>query len=122
MHKHILSVTPAGTTGSATGSASIALTRFGELHAVFMDFGSITSDTVTRLELVDPVNQMLTLTGVTTDAWYFPRSTLNTNTGATYTSTAGMVRYPLVGTLVLRASSSTPTANGVEAHVYVEEL
>jgi hypothetical protein len=122
MHKHILSVTPAGTTGSATGSASIALTRMGELHAVFLDFTTVTSDTVTRLQLVDPPATMLTLTSVNSDSWYFPRSAINSSTGHSYTASYAAIRYPLVGTLVLRATSSTPTTNGVEAHVFVEEL
>jgi hypothetical protein len=121
MIKQILSVTPAGSTGSATGSASVVLQRGYELEAVYIDFTSVTSDTWSRLELADPASVLLGPLNTTTDGWYFPRKLFNSSTGTSLTGTYGMARYPLVGTLVGRAASSTPTTNGVEFHVYIRE-
>jgi hypothetical protein len=121
MHKQVLSVTPAGSTGSATGSASVVLQRGYELEAVYIDFTTVTSDTWSRLELADPATVLLGPISGATDAWYFPRDNFNSPTGTSWTGTYGVARYPLVGTLVGRAASSTPTTNGVEFHVYIRE-
>lgn len=122
MIKQILSVTAAGTTGSATGSASVVLQRGYELVAVYLDFTSVTSDTQSRLQLLDPATTLLGPIAGATDAWYFPRHAYNSSTGTTWTATYGVANYPLVGTLVGRAASSTPTTNGVEFHVYLREV
>jgi len=122
MFKQVLSVTPSGTTGSATGSTSVVLTRGYELDAVFVDFTSVTSDTWIRLELVDPPATLLGPVNANSDGWYFPRDNYNSSTGHSMTSSYGMVRYPLLGTLIGRAASSTPTTNGVEFHCFLREV
>jgi hypothetical protein len=121
MYKQVLAVTPAGTTGAATGSAQVVLENLGELHSVYLDYTSVTSDTVVRLQFTDPAATLMTVAANATDGWYFPRSVAVNVSGAGYSAAMDLERFPLVGTLVARATSSTPTTNGVKAHVYIDE-
>ena len=126
MQKHILAVTAAGATGSATGSASIILGGAGKLYGAYLDLATnVTSDTCIRIEALSPAVSVFVLAGVTAasaDGWYFPRESTHTNTGASYTSTTALIQYPIVGSLAVRVGSSTPTAAAVTAYVYVDEI
>jgi len=120
MYKQIVSVTPSGTTGAATGSNSIALTDPGWLEAVYLDYTSVTIDTRVQIQHLTPAGNVLSVTGKT-DAWHFPRKPASNLAGTSYSSAMGLQRYPVLGTLVVRATSSTPTTNGVRAYIYIDE-
>jgi hypothetical protein len=123
MYKQVLAVTPAGTTGAATGSTQVALTNFGRLEAVYLEFGSsVTNDTRINIQFTDPVDNFLTVVS-NSGAWYFPRHPVSNTGGTSYTSTSslGLTRFPMVGTLVARAISSSPVTNAVTAHIYIDE-
>lgn len=126
MQKHILTVTAAGTTGAASGSDTVVLTHAGTIYGAYLDVATnVTTDTCIRLEALSPTKAMFVLTGVSAasaDGWYFPRAVANTYTGTSYTSTIGLLEYPVIGTLALRVGSSTPTANAAIAYVFVNEL
>lgn len=122
MQKHVYTITASGVTGSATGSGIVTLSDAVELHGVYLTFANVTSDACTRIEALSPTRSMFTLTGSTAPAWYFPRALIHTNTGASYTSTTGLIQYPIVGSLAVRVGSSTPTAAAVTAYVYVDEI
>jgi hypothetical protein len=117
-----MSVTTTGATGAATGTTTASPAYDGELHAVYLDYGStITATNTVRLSLASPAVAIFTLVGATVDAWYFPRETVNTGTGAAYTSTPGLVCYPHTGPLVLTMSTAAPATNAVVAYVYTKE-
>jgi hypothetical protein len=123
MLKQVLSVTPAGTTGSATGSDSVVLSRGYVLDGVYINYTSVTSDTVVRLQLVDPPVTMLVIETNATDGWYFPRKNYCTSTGASYSSwLSSIAEYPIMGTLVARVSTSTPTTNGVKFYCWFKDV
>ena len=122
MQKHIFTITAAGVTGAATGSDTVVLSDPVSLYGVYLDFANVTSDACTRIEALLPTKSMFTLTGSTADAWYFPRESVHTGTGASYTSTVALIQYPVIGTLAVRVGSSTPTAAAVTAYVYVDEV
>jgi len=122
MQKHVISVTPVGATGSGTGSTSVTLDGAGKLYGAYLDFKAVTSDTCVRLEALSPAISMFTLTGVNTDGWYFPRESVHTGTGASYTSTAALIQYPVIGSLVVRVGSSSASAAAVTAYVYMDEI
>lgn len=122
MQKHIIPVTPAGATGSATGSTAVALFGAGKLHGMYLDFKSITSDTCVRIEALSPAIAVFSLVGSITDGWYFPREVVSSSTGASYTSTAALIQYPIIGSLVVRVGSSSASAAAVTAYVYVDEV
>jgi len=121
--RHKILVTPAGVTGVASGNTTVLLERYGDLHALYLDFAStVTNDTVVLIKTTDPEIPIFTLTGSKTDAWYFPRETVNTATGASYTSTSTtLISYPIVGSLKVTASASSPVTDAVTAYVYIEE-
>jgi hypothetical protein len=123
MYKQVLAVTPAGTTGSATGSASVVLETTGELNAIYLEFGSsVTNDTRVNIQFADPVDNFLTVVS-NSGAWYFPRHPVSNTAGTSYTSTSalGLTRFPMIGTLVARAISSSPVTDAVTAHIYIDE-
>ncbi len=123
MHLQKFSITPQGATGSATGSASVAFQRGAELHALYVNYTSVTNDTVVALWLVDPAVAVVTLTASSTDGWFYPRQQPTTTTSAAYTSTASpLLKIPLLGTVAARATASSSTANGVIVYAYVNDV
>jgi hypothetical protein len=123
MQKHVLSVTPAGATGAATGSALVTLYGGAKIYGFYLDFAAVTSDTCVRLETIPDTSPVFVLTSSTADGWYFPRYAVCTSTGASYSSLAtDLVQFPVIGSLACRVGSSTPTAAGVVAHVFMDEV
>jgi hypothetical protein len=124
LHRHKLSVTPVGTHGSGTGSASVVLSRYGELHSVFINYAATVTGNLTcvRLQTADATVNIFEKNTNSTDSWYFPRETVSTITGTSYSSLAtALVMYPAVGTLVMRVGSSAPRTDAVTAYVFLRE-
>jgi len=81
MLRTVISVTTTGSTDSATGNATVVPAYDGELHALWLDYGStMTATNTIRLKLTTDDVEVFSLVGATGSAWYFPRETFITNT------------------------------------------
>jgi hypothetical protein len=122
MQKIMAVITPSGSTGAATGSATLTPYFEGKLHALYVSYVSPThtSTTVRVSEMSSPSQTFLTLAANTASGVYFPRSVLSTNAGVTVTSTSGM--YPVVGKLRVAVSTATPTTGNVTVFAYIDDL
>jgi hypothetical protein len=113
--------TGTGTTGTVNASATITPTYSGKLHGMYLDYGSVTSVTNVTLTLTTPLVTLLAVPDNATDRWIFPRRLGATQGGTAFTSTAGLVCYPITDQMRLSVSSSTPSVTAVTAHLYIEE-
>jgi hypothetical protein len=122
MNRVVISVTTGtGTTGTVDASATLSPPYNGKLHAVYLDYGSVTSVTNVTLALTAPVVTLFTVSDNNSDGWYWPRETAVTMNGTAYASTAGLVSLPVMGPLRLSVSSSTPSVTAVTGYVFIEE-
>jgi len=121
MLRSTISVTTTGTTGAATGNATVQPIP-GELHALWLNYAStITATNTIRLKMTDTSSEIFSLVGATGSGWYMPRETFVTNTGAVYTSTGGLGSYPITGQITLTMTTGAPATNAVVAHVYTKQ-
>lgn len=117
MQRLTISVTPSGTTGGASGSATATVFYSGLLHAVYMDYYGDTASTCIRLsQSIAPSQNLLEVAANTADGWYFPRSVLVTQDGS---STSGNTPFPVTEHLVLSIGTSVPQEH--IAYVYIQE-
>jgi len=119
MQRVVLSVTPSGTTGSATGSQTASVLYVGTLHSIYLDAVATTASTVVHLRQSGAPSQNYLIVSTTADGWYYPRKKLNTNTGTSYTSTVGLSPFPVTDYLRFAIGTSVPSEH--KAYVYIEE-
>lgn len=79
-----VSVTVAGSAGSATGTASTQILN-GKLLAVHVDYVSQPATTDVTITANSPSMSVLTLTNANTDVWKYPRQLLDGVTGSALT-------------------------------------
>lgn len=84
--RHAISVTVAGSAGSATGSGTSTQPINGRLLAVYIDYTSqpVTAD-VTITSTV-PTQTLLTRSNSGTDGWFYPRALLQDTAAANLTA------------------------------------
>jgi hypothetical protein len=86
----IVTVTVAGSAGSAVGNADSRRPLNGRLIAVYLDYvtQAATAD-VTITTKKAPVKTLLTVTDSATDGWYYPRYVVHSEAAAALTGTSG---------------------------------
>jgi hypothetical protein len=116
MQEVVISVTAAGTTGSASGVGTSSIWYSGKLHAVYFD--TIATTASTQLRIAQNYSPSATLLNVnsTADGWHFPRTQAVDNTGS---NTAGNAPFPVAGQLAFGVGTSVPGTH--TAYIYIEE-
>jgi hypothetical protein len=99
-----ISVTVAGSAGSAAGSAtSRPITgEVLEVHVAFTTQPATVDTTIATAGSTHPAMPLLTLTNVNTSAWYLPRKALHNDVGAavTYNGTQAVVEPAVIADAV----------------------
>lgn len=114
-----LTVTAAGSAGSATGSATTGKPLAGKLLAVHLDYSAsmaATSDVTLTCTIQGKALTLLTVSDNATDGWYFPRTQADSDAGAglTFDGTRVVpVAFPLAGYV----SAAVAQANANDAAV-----
>ena len=117
MQRVVINVTPAGTTGGASGSGTATVFYVGNLHAVYLDYyGSTASTCVHLAQSMAPSQNLLTVNSNSADGWYFPRSAIVTSVAASMT---GYAPFPVIDKLVMSVGTSVPQEH--TAYVYIQE-
>lgn len=96
------SVTTTGSAGSATGTATINVTKWGYLEWIYLDFHASapnTTDTTIAHGGTPPGGNILVVSNSKTDAIYYPRAGAVDAAGAAITNSA--VRIPVGGPITV---------------------
>ena len=119
-----LGATTTGTTGSATGSAASANIVSGHVEAIYVTVPTGGTCTATlAMQGGAGSENVLSLSGITSSAWYYPRKPVVGigGTAVTYDGTNNVCeRFVVCDYMVLSVTSAT-TAKTFEADVYMEE-
>lgn len=117
-----ITATASGSAGSSTGSATSSTQAIGEILAVYVDEdAAATTIDVTLAATNTPTENILNLSDVTADAWYYPRrqTCLNDGTALTYDGTYKQVEpYVVHDTLTLSLAQAND-GDSVTVYVYV---
>jgi hypothetical protein len=80
-----ISVTVAGSAGSATGSTTSERPLNGRVLAVHIDYTSQPATADVTIISTQPTQSILTISNANTDAWFYPRVEMDTLTGTAAT-------------------------------------
>lgn len=107
IRKETVTVTVAGSAGSATGSGKTARAISGRLLAVYLDYTSQPATTdVTVATQEAPTLTALTVSNANTDAWFFPRQLMDGTTGVDLTGVYEAL--PIADHLVVSVAQGDP--------------
>lgn len=111
-----ISVTVAGSAGSATGSGRSMAPANGKVVAVHLDYTTQPATTDVTVASEGPAQTLLTITNANTDAWFYPRQLMDGTNGADLTGVYDAL--PVAGYLTVAVAQGDP--GSVVATILVE--
>jgi hypothetical protein len=117
-----ITATASGSAGSATGETTSSTEAIGKVLAVYVDEGAAaTTIDITLAMSGTPNENILNLTDVTADAWYYPRKQVceNDGTALTYDGTRKVCEPYVVHDTLKLSLAQANDGDSVTVYVYI---